>query len=294
MHRFQNLLVGLANRDADVGLIRYAAAVVRLGTVRAAHFIHVLDGHGSEARGAALEQAEGRVRAHFQGTDAQVSCAILEGPLEDRLLSCALERKSDLMLVGHGQGRTGRKSLARRLAMKAPCSIWLVPDGSPAVMRRVLVPVDFSEPSADALSIAAELLRLQGAGELLTLHVYFNDTITSFAEYTEVLRGREELLLRKFDDRLGGLDVPIRPLVEQGANVAQVVTRTAENHGVDLLVLSTRGRSRSASVLLGSVTEDVIVDTRHPLLVVKHFGAKLGLLQALLHVSEHGPMLHYN
>jgi hypothetical protein len=43
-----------------------------------------------------------------------------------------------------------------------------------------------------------------------------------------------------------------------------------------------RGRSRSAAILLGSVAEDTIIGTKIPLLIVKHFGAKLGLLQVLL------------
>jgi hypothetical protein len=34
--------------------------------------------------------------------------------------------------------------------------------------------------------------------------------------------------------------------------------------------MATRGRSRSASILLGSVTDDTILETRIPLLVVKH------------------------
>ena len=46
--------------------------------------------------------------------------------------------------------------------------------------------------------------------------------------------------------------------------------------------MSTRGRSRSSAILLGSVTEEVIISTRIPLLVVKHFGARMGLLEALL------------
>jgi SulP family sulfate permease len=292
MHRFQQLMVGLADQSADTDLIQYVSAVVRLGTARAVHFVHVRQGPGD----ATLEQAQVRVRAHFEpgSVPVEVSCEVVEGPLEDRLLACALERKTDLILVGHGRGRSGRKSLARRLAMKAPCSVWMVPEASPAVMQRVLVPVDFSEPSADALAVAAELLRLQGVGELLSLHVYFNEAIASFAEYADALREREEALLRNFDDCLAGLRVPIRPLVEQGANVAHVITRAAERHGADLVVMSTRGRSRSAAVLLGSVTEDVIIETHQPLLVVKHFGARLGLLQALLDGSEQGPKLHYN
>jgi outer membrane protein OmpA-like peptidoglycan-associated protein len=53
----------------------------------------------------------------------------------------------DLILVGHGRGHSGKRALARRLAMKAPCSVWVVPEGAPARLNRILVPVDFSDPS---------------------------------------------------------------------------------------------------------------------------------------------------
>jgi sulfate permease, SulP family len=61
-----------------------------------------------------------------------------------------------------------------------------------------------------------------------------------------------------------------------------VINRVAAQRGCDLVVMASRGRSRSAAILLGSVTEATIVETRVPLLVVKHFGAQLGMLQALL------------
>ena len=56
----------------------------------------------------------------------------------------------------------------------------------------------------------------------------------------------------------------------------------AQEEGADLKVVATRGRSRSAAILLGSVAEGTIVQARRPVLVVKHFGARLTLLQVLL------------
>jgi nucleotide-binding universal stress UspA family protein len=76
--------------------------------------------------------------------------------------------------------------------------------------------------------------------------------------------------------------VELAPVFEEGANVAHVIGRVAERERADLVVMGTRGRSRSAAILLGSVTEQTIVETRLPLLAVKHFGARMSVLQALL------------
>jgi hypothetical protein len=68
---------------------------------------------------------------------------------------------------------------------------------------------------------------------------------------------------------------------------SHVILRTAAARRSDLIVLASRGRSRSAAILLGSVAEDTLVESEVPVLVVKHFGARMGVLQALLDRAFH-------
>jgi nucleotide-binding universal stress UspA family protein len=281
-------MVGLAGTEADAGLIRYTAMVARLGTAQEVRFVHVLphstrpSGHQDHDRVAAELQAT--VEPHFKDVPAtaRLSYDVLTGPLMDGLLAHVAEKQVDLLLVGHQPRQSGRFALARRLAMKAPCSVWMVPLDSPATLRRLLVPVDFSEHSADSVRVAVSMARLSGQSECLALHVYFNEAVITYEEYDQVLRGQEEQTFRQFIAPINCHGVKVTPLFEEGANVAHVINRVAQRHGADLIVMSTRGRSRSAAILLGSVTEDMIIETRVPLLAVKHFGARMGVLQALL------------
>ena len=215
------------------------------------------------------------VQPHFTDVPATVRVAydVLAGPLVDRLLTHIAERQVDLLLVGDRHGPAGRKSLVRRLAMKAPCSVWLVPEGAAAEIRRLLVPIDFSEPAADSLRVATAMARLHGHTECLALHVYFNQAAITYEEYDQVLRGQEQAAYQQFIAPIDCQRVRVRPLFEEGHQVAHVVSRVAEQHGADLIVMATRGRSRSAAILLGSVTEEMLLATRVPLLAVKHFGA---------------------
>ena len=57
--------------------------------------------------------------------------------------------------------------------------------------------------------------------------------------------------------------------------------RVAEEQSAGLIVMGTRGRSRSAAVLLGSETEHVIMESRIPVLAVKRSGTRVKMLQAL-------------
>jgi nucleotide-binding universal stress UspA family protein len=288
MHRFRRLMVGLARTDADDGLLRYAARVARLGTASEVRFVHVLPVRPGLDVAAESDRARDELRkevhTHFADVPGTVKLHYdaFEGPLLDRLLRAVADHATDLLLIGHRHDHPGRHALARWLAMKAPCSVWVVPEQSPATFDRLLVPVDFSEHAADALRVATSMVRLAGNDECLALHVYFNAARATYEEYDQVIRGQEGEAYRRFVAPIDGHGVRVTPLFEEGANVAHVIHRVAAQRGCDLVVMASRGRSRSAAILLGSVAEEAIVETRVPLLVVKHYGAQLGLLQALL------------
>src|SRR5262249_26807035 len=152
-------------------------------------------------------------------------------PLLDRLLAFSAEQEIDLLLVGHQRNHPGRYSLARRLTMKAPCSLWMVPQGAPASFDRILVPIDFSDHAADTLQLATSLAQRAGTEECLALHVYFNGAAVTYEEYDEVVRGQEQEAFKEFIAPLNTRGVGVTPLFEQGTNVGQVINRIAGEKG---------------------------------------------------------------
>lgn len=285
MHRDKTLTVALDRTKEDAGLCAYAAMAAKWQGAGKIIFVHVLP---NSAVAGDLERVraelEAQAKPHLAGMPASVkmSYEVLGGPLMDQLLAFVAEKKTDVLLVGHGRKTPGRRALARRLAMKAPCSVWMAPEGAPAALRRILVPIDFSEHSADALRTAVALAKLGGGAKCLPLHVHFNEAVVTYEGYDQVLRGEEEAEYRRFIAAIDCRDIEVTPLFEEGANVSHTIGRVADSVGADLIVMATRGRSRSAAILLGSVTEEMIIETRAPLLAVKHFGARLGVLEALL------------
>jgi nucleotide-binding universal stress UspA family protein len=283
MQRFRNILVALSCSDAEQGLLAHVAMLARFRSDARFHLVHVLAPAEAAEQGDRecwLTRAQRSLSA--RAPDALVFCAVVQGDRLDSLLRYALHQKMDLVMLGHRKARRGRRSLARRLAMKAPCSVWLVPEGAAAKVERVLAPVDFSARSGDAMSVAASIAAAAASQRCYALHVRFDEAAASFDEFEEIYVAGEQEALALFLARIDLHGVEVEGILEQCPSVAGTILRVAREKECDLIVMGTRGRSRAASVLLGSETEQVLREAAVPVLAVKHFGAKLRLLQTLL------------
>jgi nucleotide-binding universal stress UspA family protein len=273
MFPFRRLLVALSGRDTDCGLLRYAAMLHR--TLAGAEILCIHVTGESDSPDLRRNVASG-VTELLPGARWEV----VAGDILDTILAVAKAQHSDLILLGHSSGRR-RRSLARRLSMKAPCSVWIAPGQAQPSIRRVLVPFDFSPISADTVSVATALAEAAGLDECLGLHVDFNQALVTFDEIDEIVAEDRDRAFGLFIAPINLHGVWVKPLFVDSPNVAQTIVRTAVEQACDLIVMGTRGRSPSAAVLLGSETEHCLMATPVPLLAVKHFGARLSLLQAL-------------
>jgi len=288
---FRRVLVAVDLEDPEI--VSYARILPRLSPDVECRFLHVLGWPGRSpaekphlTHSQALQKLQQVVSSCYGGTNA--ICQVLHGTVIDQLLETAAETVTDLILVGHRSEHSQRRSLARRLAMKAPCSVWMRPNGGPQDVRRVLAAVDFSSPSAYALSTAARIARNLETEECLALHVYFDEAMPEEAEQ----RVNHAEILEKFDRFLAPLDIhgmKVRSVIEASPNVVHAIQRLAQQEQADLVVMGNRGQTRSASILLGSESEHMLMETQVPVLVVKRRGERIGLLEALFDRDFHLP-----
>ncbi|MBL8211484.1 MAG: universal stress protein [Bryobacterales bacterium] len=217
-----------------------------------------------------------------------------QGDTLDELLQETAALEADLLVVGARSHVT-----ARRLAMLAPCSVLMVPEEDELQLERVLVPVDFSEASAEAVREGWRLARA-GDGDCTVLAVESDDE--AWLDWRKQPGHLEEKLKSFVADALGGLEPRVRRAVVplshstmslgrelhqaprniEGADIATTIVGEAGKRRATLVVMGTRGRTLAASILLGSVTEKVVQISRVPVLAVKRDGERLGLLRGLL------------
>ena len=146
------------------------------------------------------------------------------------------------------------------------------------MFRKVLVPLDGSILAEHALSTALSLVQAsQGTLLLLRVPVFRELAVASVPGYDwlpptdEVLaRPRQEArtYLQDFTYARPYDDITLETMVVDG-DVASAIVDTARAKGVDLIVMTTHGRSGLSRWALGSVTERVLQQTPCPVLAVR-------------------------
>lgn len=287
MNEFLRPIVPLCLSPADSSLLAYSALLASALEWRAISFAHVVES-SRDADTFRADVVQGRMREHVRQSfvndlaGVQLAFYASQGSRLDEILRLVVEQKRDLIVLGHRRARSGRRALARRLAMVAPASVWLVPEAAPARITGILVPVDFSTPSADALMVALHIARCCGLARVQVVHVFFDPSTLRYDEHVDEVIGQEEAAFEKFIANIDTHGIEVEPIFVEGSRPAQDILRIAGRFGSDLIVTNTRGRSHAASVLLGSTTSAIMTSSSVPVLAVKHFGARMTLLEALV------------
>lgn len=144
-------------------------------------------------------------------------------------------------------------------------------------IRRILVPLDFSPPSDQALQYGAALAEEFGASIVL-LHVVEERLVTgplpAEVYLGELPKVREDLVkeaqtrLMKSLETLNARGIAATGEVLVGGP-SHVILDQAANTGVDLIVMGTHGRTGLTHLLIGSVAERVIRHAPCPVFVVR-------------------------
>lgn len=141
-------------------------------------------------------------------------------------------------------------------------------------MKKIIVPIDFSEHSEYALKTAAKLAKKNNA-ELLALHMLeMSDIILSASDGLQNQKAVFffKLAEQKFENFLKKdylKDIKVTPIVKH-FKVFSEVNDVAKKHNADLIVMGSHGTSGVMEFFVGSNTERVVRNADIPVLVVKN------------------------
>jgi nucleotide-binding universal stress UspA family protein len=237
-----------------------------------------------------LKQASAQLvdlKCRAEGRGIAVTTRVATGLPSEEVISAAGEEDSDLIVVGT-RGKTGLAhillgSTAERVIRGAPCPVLSVRTDSadledervlarPVRLERILVPVDFSDCSLDALEYAVVVAQ-QAKASLMLLHVlepvsYGLDFTLSHMRTREHVRESWTKRLKELTSSHQHSHVAIEFQL-RGGLPADSILDSAQTLPCDLIVMGTHGRRGISHTISGSVAEAVLRKSHCPVIAVR-------------------------
>lgn len=140
---------------------------------------------------------------------------------------------------------------------------------------KILVPLDGSGWSQRAIPHAVDIARSNDA-ELILLHVFrppaseYTDQLSLAGQDDQIQHLREQMkqYLIGLRGELRGQHMKVRTHMIEGSGVAHLLCEYVNSEGIDLVVMSTHGRSGLAQFLFGSVANQIMQCVKVPVLLI--------------------------
>jgi nucleotide-binding universal stress UspA family protein len=205
------------------------------------------------------------------------------------ILEHAADMGIDLIVMGT-HGRRGINhfilgSVAEEVVRLAPCPVMTVREKklqtAGTLFKQILVPIDFSEFSRDAISHGRHLANEFGATVRLlhiveeaihpTFYVTGQTSLTAWYPEIEATTLKE---MKRLAEDAAGPQVPLEFHIKEGRAAVGIIGFARKNE-IDLIVMASHGLTGLEHFLLGSVTEKVVRMSPCPLFTLKSFGKSL-------------------
>jgi nucleotide-binding universal stress UspA family protein len=142
--------------------------------------------------------------------------------------------------------------------------------------KKVVVPLDGSGWSQRAVPHAVDIARANSS-ELILLHIFvppaseYTDQLALSGQDGQIQQMREAMkhYLIGVRSELRSEDIKVRTQVIEGMSVPSLICDYINDEGIDLVVMSTRGRTGISRFLFGSVASKVMECAQVPVLLIQ-------------------------
>lgn len=202
------------------------------------------------------------------------------GHAQEQLAKAAREAGADLIVIGPHRRSLIRDAFgaitAERIVGCSPVPLICANCVPSAPYRRLLLPVDFEEPSQSAVQLARSL-GLADEAEIVLLHLYVAEARDMLGRSMTPAEERSAYLARRAAATRGQLRGFAASLAMERATqlaeelrgpVGAEIERIAAEEGADLVVLPRSRKGGIARTILGSATEDLLRSGKFDLFVL--------------------------
>lgn len=193
-----------------------------------------------------------KIAGYFDDESIEIRVVLKEGKPTDQIIEIVQSLEPDLLLMGKKIGYLGEGVIPKRILKYVPCSVLFVPENSRYSLENILVPVDFSEQTANAIITADELLN-GTEGTITAQHIYhykaqFFPYILSPEEKKEI----DDKIREKLQKFKNQYDLPsnvnyVLSQHKQG-KIADVVYHQAMSDQADLIIVASKSEKLTSFV----------------------------------------------
>lgn len=303
MEPFRRILIGLDCTERDSIVIQNIALMSRFKAIHKIYFAHILDESDipreiiSKYPNCQTPDTKGmeecmneRINKYFPDINKYNHDLIIkEGDRTETMLKIIRDNDIDFLALGRNV-RPGITFLSRKIGHLAPCSIGFFPLLIKEKFRRVVVPVDFSDISIEALKRAFFYQKNDPDIEVYPVHFYdvpvgYYKIGKTYEEFSEIMYSNAEKKFKEVFDK-----IPDKPskieydiFIDKDDNVTSNIFDYSLRKSADLVVMGSRGRTHFASFILGSVAIKLVESLYHiPILIEKDKKKLMGITDIML------------
>ena len=225
------------------------------------------------------------------GADLSLDVAVVEGQTAVEILRVAGEMPADLVVMG-SHGRSGFErlllgSVTEKVVRKALCPVLTVPrptseagPEAPALFKRIVCAIDFSDCSLHALHYAMSLAQ-EADARLILVHVIERPSTIgpgaddmafpgprSLQEYVAIAEQEARTRLEDVVPDEVRAYCKVDTVLATGKPYREILRVAAESQA-DLLVVGTHGRGAVDRMLFGSTTQHLVRQAACPVLTLR-------------------------
>ena len=304
MYSIERLLVVIELNEQDEAIYDYVERMSKVVSFESIVFLHVADNldipKGLVEKYPGLippidesikVAVEAKIDSHPRiKAIKNIEIKITDGVKSETISKIVRESNIDLVVINKSDKHDEEVTFLQKLARTVTCSIALIPPTIPKEINNLLVPIDFSMPSAMALKFAIEISEGSPGMNIQGLHIYkmpsgYFKTGLSFDEFADELEknAKQQLAVFLKEHDIDPSLFSMKYKLKRSDSIQYMINRFSFSNKIDAIVMGSRGRSTLSAFVLGSITEALIDRDQYlPLIVIKNKDRNMQLWDALL------------
>lgn len=215
---------------------------------------------------------------------------VKEGAPSKAILRFVEKNDIDLVLMGRHKNFVGGGVLSNRLARRAACSIFIVPEEAEVNTGLLHVPCDFSVHSKNAMEEAIKISRkYDNDMRIICQNVYtvpggYHYSGKTYEEFAVIMKQNAEKEYSKFMSEIDheGVNLEVVYSLDTNDNPVTDIIDFAQETKPGAIVIGVKGRTATTALFIGSRAEQLIqYNNDIPMMVIRPKGKNAGLIDLI-------------